>query len=57
MMKERGKISYLVFMDLESACDSVDREAFWLVLAIYGEGVNFFTGLNIFYEQSRPTLV
>ena len=31
----------MAFMDLEKACDRIDRNALWLVLRIYGVGGNW----------------
>ena len=35
-MREKKKVAFLPFIDLEKAYDRVDRAAMWQVLQIYG---------------------
>ena len=36
----KKNIVYVGFIDLEKACDGVNKEALWQVLRMYGVGVN-----------------
>ena len=40
-------------MDLEKACDRVDREALWRMLTMYGIGGKLLSAVKRFYVDSR----
>ena len=52
-LKEKRKLVYMAFMDLEKAYDRVDREALWQVMRIYGIGGKVLKGIMSFYDGSR----
>ena len=43
-------------MDLEKACDRIDRDGMWNVLQLYGLGGRLITGVKSFYVNSRVCL-
>ena len=49
----KGKHSFWAFMDLEKACDRVDREALWRMLTMYGIGGKLLSAVKRFYVDSR----
>src|SRR5215469_17850065 len=51
--REKGREVYLGFMDLEKACDRIDREALWRVVKKYGVNERLLTELKSFYVNSR----
>merc|ERR1711895_129466 len=52
-LKEKRKLVYMAFMDLEKAYDRVDREALWQVLRIYGIGGRVLRGIMSFYVEGK----
>ncbi len=49
----KDKKLYAAFMDLEKAYDSVDIEAHWKVLKIYGVGGQLLKGIRAFYREAN----
>ncbi len=47
----KDKKLYADFMDLEKAYDTVEREALWSVLRLYGVGGQLLKGIQAFYRQ------
>ncbi len=44
----KGKNVFWAFMDLEKACDRIDREGLWNVLRLYGLGGRLLKGVQVF---------
>ncbi len=49
---EKDRKLFAAFMDLEEACDRVDRKGQWDTLRMYGMGGKLFEGINSFYETA-----
>ena len=52
-MEEKKKNLYLEFMDLQQAYDTVNREALWQVLMIYGVDGRLLKGIKSLYDESE----
>ena len=50
---EKQREVFVCFLDLEKACDRVDRRKLWEVLREYGVGERLLSGIKAFYAQSR----
>ena len=53
-MREQGKKFkvYVGFMDLEKACDRINREALWQVLRMYDVGGKLLNDIKTTYVNS-----
>ena len=49
----KGKDMYFVFLDLEKACDRVDRDAMWNVLRLYRIGGRLLRGVKSLHVGSK----
>ncbi len=49
----KHKDVFWAFMDLEKACDRIDKDGLWTVLRLYGLGSRLLKGVTSFYVNSR----
>lgn len=50
---DKGKESFIAFMDLEEAYDRVNRAAVWQMLQMYEIGGRLLTAVSFFYMDSE----
>ena len=48
-----GKDVFWAFVDLEKACDTIDRHGMWQMLRVYGVGGKLLKAVQNFYVDSR----
>ncbi len=53
---EKDRKLFAAFMDLEKACDRVDRKDLWDTLTVYGVGGKLFEGIKSFYENASVSV-
>ncbi len=56
LRKKIKSCTYATFMDLEKAYDSVDREALWKVLKIYGVSGQILKGIQAIYREANASV-
>ena len=44
---------YAAFIDIEKACDRIDKEALWNVLKINGVGEQLYAGVKAFNREAN----